>query len=103
MTLAIRQRGDGVTIECRVTPRAARSAIKGERDGVLQVALDAPPVEGRANDALVAFLAGLLGIPRSRITILRGDKGRTKLLLIQGIASSALLARLPLPPAGGGS
>lgn len=92
--LTLRERPDGVTIECRVTPRASRNAIKGVRDGVLQIALNAPPIEGRANEALIEFISDRLRIPRSRISILGGEHGRNKVVLIQGITSGELSARL---------
>ncbi|MBN1283093.1 MAG: YggU family protein [Proteobacteria bacterium] len=88
--LKINERKDGVTIECRVSPRAGRSRVKGMRDGVLQVALAAPPVEGAANDEIIELLSKELGVPRSRISILRGARSRTKVVLIQGVDKSAL-------------
>lgn len=87
----IRERAEGVTIECRVTPRAGRTAIKGIRDGVLSISLAAPPVEGRANDELCAFFASLLDIPRSRIEIIRGSRGRNKIILFHGLSKDALM------------
>ncbi len=78
-----------------MSPRAGRSRIKGVRDGVLQVALAAPPVEGRANEALIEFLSEELGIPKSRISILSGEKGRNKVVLIQGIDKATLLKVIP--------
>jgi uncharacterized protein (TIGR00251 family) len=91
--LNVRKRADGVTIECRVTPRAGRSAVKGCRDGALLVALAAPPVEGAANEELAAFLSKELHIPKSRISILSGQRSRKKVVFIQDI-DKAILARL---------
>jgi len=90
----IRENEDGVTIECRVSPRAGRSRIKGEMDGILLVALAAPPVEGAANEELIALLSRELHIPKSRISILRGRRSRKKLVLIQGISRTDLLATI---------
>ncbi len=84
--IEIKEHKDGVTIECYVTPKAGRSRIKGERNGALAVALAAPPVEGRANEALIEFMAHILGIPKSHISILRGETGRTKLIFIKGLS-----------------
>jgi uncharacterized protein len=84
--LLIREKDDGITIECRVTPRAGRTEIKGERDGVLQVALNAPPIEGRANEAVIRVIAKALGIPHSRISILKGAHDRRKVLFLSGVA-----------------
>lgn len=84
--LNIQQKEDGVTIECYVTPRAGKSRIKGERNGALAVALAAPPVEGRANEELIKFMAEVLSVSPSRISILRGQTGRAKLLFIKGLS-----------------
>ncbi len=85
--MKISERSDGVTIECRVTPRASRSAVKGVRDGVLLVALNAPPLEGRANEALIEFLADLLDVPKSRICIMSGEHSRNKVVFVKGLSS----------------
>ncbi len=82
-----------MTLRVRVQPRAARDGIAGVRDGVLQVRLTAPPVEGAANDALVKLLGRTLGIAPSRIEVMRGARGREKLLRIDG-AGPEIAARL---------
>lgn len=97
MELEISDRKDGVSFECRVTPRASKSAAKGVREGRLLVSLNSPPVDGRANEELVEFLSGVLRVPKSRIAILRGDRGRTKLLFVQGITADALLRAIFAP------
>jgi uncharacterized protein len=82
-------------LEIRVAPRAGRSAIGGfDAAGRLVVRVAAPPVEGRANEALCAFLAGALKIPRRRVRLLRGDKGRTKLVEIEGLTDQELRIKL---------
>lgn len=83
--LKIGERKNGITIECRVTPRSGKNKIKGERSGVLLVTLAAPPLTGRANEALIDFMAATLEIPRSRVLILKGEKGRNKLIFVEGI------------------
>ncbi|MFA4875451.1 MAG: DUF167 domain-containing protein [bacterium] len=92
--LNIREHSNGVTIECRVTTLAGRSAIRGEREGALVVGLNAPPIEGRANEALIAFMAELLHIPRSRISLLSGEHSRNKVLFIQGVTARQLSSAL---------
>ncbi len=92
--IQIRERSDGVTIECRVIPRAGREEIRGERDGALLVALTAPPVEGRANEALIAIVARAVGIPPSRCSLLTGAQSRKKVLFLQGVEASTARARL---------
>ena len=94
MRSPIQERDDGVTIECRVSPRAGRSRLKGVAGGVLMVALAAPPVEGAANDELVALLSKELAIPKSRISILRGRRSRKKVVQIQGARLNDLSALL---------
>lgn len=70
-------RGDW-SIVLHVQPGAARSAVAGEHDGCLKLRIAAPPIEGRANDALRAFLAERLALPRSAVSIERGDASRRK-------------------------
>lgn len=74
----------------RVVPRSSRDAIAGVRDGRLLVRLTAPPVEGRANAALVKLLARSLGVARDRIEIVSGVSSRSKRLRLEGVAGDAL-------------
>lgn len=78
----------------RVSPRASRDEVAGERDGALVVRLTAPPVEGQANAALLRFLVRQLGIPASTMSITRGAKGRDKVLLVAGARADDLRAAL---------
>ena len=84
----------GAAVTVRVTPRAGRSAIAGERDGVLLVRLAAAPVDGAANEALVAVIADALGVPKRDVAIVAGARGRTKRLLVAGRRAAALDAAL---------
>jgi uncharacterized protein (TIGR00251 family) len=72
-----------VTFEVRVTPRASRSRVVAVQDGMLKVALTAAPVEGAANRALVELLAKTFGVSKSSVEIVRGERGRTKLVRVQ--------------------
>lgn len=81
----IRQTASGVTIDIRVIPRARRSEIAGERDGAVLVRLAAPPVDGAANQALVALLADVLACPRRAVTIVSGDTARAKRIAVEGL------------------
>jgi len=81
-----------VILKVRVAPRASSEAIAGVRDGALLVRLTAPPVEGRANDALVRLLSRRLGVPRSGIEILGGASARAKRLRIRGATLEAVSA-----------
>ena len=75
----------GVTIDVRVIPRAARSGVAGTRDGALLVRLNAPPVEGAANEELIAVIAKAAGVPRRAVTIVSGERNRTKRIAISGM------------------
>lgn len=88
--LATHREGDRVSFSVRVMPRASTNAVGGERDGALLVRVTAPPVEGRANDAMVALLAEALGVPRRAVRVERGAAARTKLVSIPRAAEDAL-------------
>jgi len=83
-----------VTIDVRVIPRARKTESAGERDGAFLIRLAAPPVDGAANDALVAFLAETLGIPRRAIRIVSGERSRHKRVAIEGVGADDVRARL---------
>jgi len=88
-----REQGGGLLVTVRVIPRAGRQAIELE-NGVLRVRLTAPPVEGAANDALIALFSQRLRLPRRAISLTRGATSRDKLLSIAGISADAFWARL---------
>lgn len=96
--LRMTEKDDHITFEVRVVPRSSRAEIAGIHDGALRVCLTAPPVDGAANAALVAFMAQTLGVPKRAVTIVRGETGRQKVLAIQGV--DAARARAVLTPAG---
>ena len=83
-----------MTLSVRVQPRAAQDGLAGVRAGALVVRLHAPPVDGRANEALARFLARVLDVPASAITLLRGASGRDKVLRIAGTDAATVRARL---------
>ena len=83
------------TLELKVVPNAPRDEIAGWLGPALKVKVHAPALEGRANDALCAFLADHLGLPRRAVTLVRGDKSRQKIVRIDGLDDDALRARLP--------
>jgi uncharacterized protein (TIGR00251 family) len=68
-----------------VIPRAPRTRVDGTRDGAVLIRLAAPPVDGAANDALIAFLADALELPRRNIRIVAGEKSRDKRVHVAGI------------------
>jgi hypothetical protein len=75
----------GVTFAVRVAPRASRNQIVGVESGALKIKLTAPPVEGAANAALIEILAEWLGVRRSAVSIVSGDKARNKLVRVNGV------------------
>lgn len=81
-------------IRVRLTPKAARDEVAGWHDGVLRVRVTAPPVEGKANAALEALVAKALRVPKSRVRVVSGAKGRDKTLAIEGIDEADARARL---------
>lgn len=87
----------GTVVDVRVIPRAAKSALAGERDGALLVRLAAPPVDGAANAALLEVLASAFGVPRRTLSIVHGDKARQKRVLVAGLRPAELAARLRPP------
>jgi len=84
----------GATFQVKVHPRARKSAIRGVVGDALKLALTAPPVEGRANEACVKFLAEFLNVPRSSVTIAAGESSRQKLIRIAGMTAAQVEARL---------
>jgi uncharacterized protein YggU (UPF0235/DUF167 family) len=88
--LAVRRDGERIAFTVRVTPRASANTVAGERDGVLLVRVTAPPVEGKANDAVVSLLAEALDLPRSAVRVTRGAAARTKGISIPRGAEAAL-------------
>jgi hypothetical protein len=98
VTLPVRDSPEGARFLVRVTPRASRTAIlgiMGEGDSAaLKIALQAPPLEGRANAALIEFLSDILGVRRSDIEITAGQHARNKTVLIRGHSATPIAALL---------
>ncbi len=84
----------GARFTVRVQPRASRSGIVGPYGDGIKIRLAAPPVEGAANRALVSFLSRVLGIPKSSVGIVRGDRSRTKTVEVIGIDLEAVRRKL---------
>ncbi|WP_224362037.1 DUF167 domain-containing protein [Hyalangium versicolor] len=83
---------DGVELAVLVQPRASRTRVVGEHDGLLKIQLAAPPVDGEANAALVEFLAKLFGVPRRQVELLAGDASRRKRIVLRGVAATTVEA-----------
>src|SRR5580698_1022792 len=96
LTLSVSKDG-AVTFGVRVKPNAKRSAIAGVREGALEVRLAAPPVDGEANDELVAVLATALGVPRKDVHVVHGTSSRIKRVEVTGLGVDDVRARLAAP------
>jgi uncharacterized protein len=81
---AARRDGSDLVLEVRIQPRAANSEFAGQFGQRVRIRLQAPPVDGRANAALVAFLADAFSVPRARVVIESGLAGRDKRVRIRG-------------------
>jgi uncharacterized protein len=85
-------------LEVRVQPRARRDEIAGERHGVLVVRVTAPPVDGKANEAVRKLLANRLGVAPGLVEIVHGGSRRDKVIEVEGLDAAALRHALGLPP-----
>jgi uncharacterized protein (TIGR00251 family) len=94
LDLTLRDTADGCILTVRVHPGARTNAITGVHDGALKISLTTPPTDGRANEALVAFLAERLRVPRSRISLLSGATSRGKSLRIAAKSAAEVQAAL---------
>ena len=84
----------GATFQVKVHPRAKKNAITGEVGDALKLALTAPPADGRANEACIAFFAELLNVSRSSVTISAGLGSRNKVIRVTGLTASEVRSRL---------
>ena len=82
------------TLELKTIPNAPRNAVVGWLGPALKVKVHAPALEGRANDALLDFLAEELGVSRRTVTLLRGDKSRQKVIRVDGLDLPEVRRRL---------
>jgi uncharacterized protein (TIGR00251 family) len=92
--IPVNDTANGATFAVRVHPRARKNAITGTLGDSLKLSLTAPPAEGRANDACIDFLAEVLRLPRSSVTIAAGHTSRNKVVRVLGLSASAVTERL---------
>jgi hypothetical protein len=92
--LAARDAPGGCVVPVRVHPGAKRDAVTGTHDGAVKIALTSPPVDGSANEALVAFVAKRLGVARGQVTLLTGASSRMKTLRVVGLTADEVAAKL---------
>ena len=91
---AITNSPNGATFAVKVHPRAKKNAITGEVGDALKLALTAPPVDGKANEACVDFFAKLLKVSRSSVTIAAGQTSRNKVIRVAGLTAEQVRERL---------
>jgi uncharacterized protein (TIGR00251 family) len=89
----LKETSDGIVIQLHVIPNASKTEIVGTHGEALKIKIKAPPVDGKANQAIVSFFSEFLNVAKSKIEILRGDKSKTKSLLIRGIGLTELKGR----------
>jgi uncharacterized protein len=88
---------DCVVLTVHATPRASRNEIQGEHGNALKIKLKAPPVDGKANEALIEFLSDILGVPRRQITLLSGLTSRQKRVAIRAVTREGISTKLYMP------
>jgi len=88
---------DGCTLSVRLHPGARKNGVGGVHAGAVKISLTSPPVDGRANEALIAFVAELLRVPRGRVNLVSGMTSRSKVLRVTGkSADEVRVALLPV-------
>lgn len=90
----LRETANGVEITLYVQPGAKKTEVAGEFDGALKLRILAPPVEGKANAAVLAFIAKQCGVSKSRVSLVAGELNRHKRILIQGVNAADVAQQL---------
>jgi uncharacterized protein len=83
-----------VDLHVRLQPRARRDEVVGERAGAIVIRVTAPPVDGKANAALCALIARAAGVAPSRVSVVRGQRWRQKVVRVDGVSEAELHARI---------
>ena len=92
--VSLKESATGISFAVKVHPRARKDAITGTVGDALKLALTAPPVDGKANQAVIEFFADLFAISRSSVTIASGETSRTKVIRVSGISADQVRQRL---------
>jgi uncharacterized protein (TIGR00251 family) len=90
--LRVTERAGAVRFSVHVQPRSSRAGIDGLHGEALKLRVNAPPVDGAANAAVVEMLADALGVPRRAVRIVAGDSSRSKLVEVDGVGAEAIHA-----------
>lgn len=91
---------DGATLSVRVQPSAGKNELVEIRDEIVKIRINAPPVDGKANRECIKFLAKVLGVASSQVSITGGEKGRSKVIRIAGLDQDSCWQRLRLSLSG---
>jgi uncharacterized protein len=94
--ISVKESAGSATFAVKVHPRAKKNSITGEVGDALKLALTAPPVDGKANQACIEFFANLLKVPRSSVTIAAGQSSRNKVIRVTGLTAQQVRDRLHL-------
>ncbi|MDO9542132.1 MAG: DUF167 domain-containing protein [Kiritimatiellia bacterium] len=94
----IKPSNNGIRLAIHAVPKAARDAVQGLHGDALKIRLHAPPVDGKANEALLAFLSRKLNIPKGNIALKSGANQRRKIISISGISLPDIIRRLEIQP-----
>ena len=95
----LRPQEAGVLLFVHLQPGARRNGVCGTHGGRLRLAIAAPPVDGRANEALAAWIAGTLGVPRRQVRIAAGERSRDKTVRIDGVTAAEVARAMSSSPA----
>ena len=87
MAFTVRETAQGAQFALRVQPRSSRNAIAGVVGDAVKLSITAPPVDGKANQAVIEFLAELFRVPKSSIAIVSGETGRNKVIAVRGVSA----------------
>ena len=91
MAFTVRDTAHGAQFALRVQPRASRNAFAGVMGDAIKLAITAPPVDGKANQAVVEYLSDVFRVPKSNIVIVSGETGRNKLIAIRGMTAEQVM------------
>ena len=94
--LQVQEVGDGVVFTAKVVPGSSRTAVAGVLGGMVKIKVAAPPEKGKANQALVAFLADCLGVKKNDVTILSGQSNPVKQVQVARISAQTLMEKLEI-------
>ena len=92
--IELREKDGNCSISLKVIPKSFRNQVVGEEGGALKIKIQAPPVEGAANEAVVEFLSGIFKKPKSSILVMKGQLSRHKVIKIKGVQVKDVLESL---------